>query len=113
MVNPGNRRSARFNFTANTANPVVSGLNPASPPKFVGNQSVQVLGNFFQANLTVDVFNSSGTKIGTLSGSGQIQNVTLTSFTMVINLGGTAATFGIEVVNPNGRRSTRFTFSTI
>ncbi|MBZ5490683.1 MAG: hypothetical protein LAO76_07105, partial [Acidobacteriia bacterium] len=67
-------------------------------------------GSNFQAGLTVDVFNG-GTKVGTLSGT-QIQNVTANSFTMVIDLGSTAGTFGIEVVNPGGTRSTRFLFST-
>ena len=76
------------------------------------NQNVQVFGNNFQGGLIVDVFNGSGTKVGTLSGSGQIQNVTATSFTMVIFLGSAAGSFGIEVVNPNGVRSSRFTFST-
>ncbi|MBZ5490684.1 MAG: hypothetical protein LAO76_07110, partial [Acidobacteriia bacterium] len=67
-----------------------------------------------EPGLTVDVFNSAGTKLGTLSGT-QILNLTSpdqTSFTMVINLGATAGTFGIEVINPGGARSTRFIFST-
>jgi hypothetical protein len=78
---------------------------------FNGNQNVAVFGSNFQSGLIVDVFNSSGTKVGTLSGS-QVLSVTPTSFTMVISLGSSPATFGIEVVNPSGARSTRFNFST-
>jgi hypothetical protein len=70
-----------------------------------------VFGSNFQSGLHVDVFNSGGTLIGTLSGS-QILNVTPNSFTMVINLGSSPGTFGIEAVNPSGGRSSRFTFST-
>ena len=91
--------------------PTVSSINPSSPPVVNGNQNVGVNGNYFQPNLTVDVFNNGGSKIGTLSGS-QIQNVAATSFTMVVNLGASAGSFGIEVVNPDGKRSGRFTFST-
>ena len=111
VVNPDGGRSARFTFSAIAPNPSLSSISPNPVPVFNGNQNVQVFGSNFQFNLTVDVFNSGGTKIGTLSGS-QILNVTPTSFTMVINLGSSAGTFGIEVVNPNGGRSTRFTFST-
>jgi hypothetical protein len=111
VVNPDSTRSSRFTFSTTANNPSVSSISPNPVPVFNGNQSVQVFGSSFQSGLTVDVFNSSGTKVGTLSGSGQIQNVSPSSFTMVINLGGSAGTFGIEVVNPNGGRSSRFTFS--
>jgi len=112
VVNPNGARSARFTFSAVAPNPTVNSINPNPIPTFNANQSVQVNGGSFQSGLTVDVFNSSGTKIGTLSGSAQIQSVTPTSFTMVVSLGSSAGTFGFEVVNPNGGRSSRFTFST-
>jgi hypothetical protein len=111
VVNPDGGRSARFSFTTIAPNPIVSSISPNPAPVFNGNQDEQVFGSNFQFNLTVDVFNSSGTKVGMLSGS-QILNVTPTSFTMVVNLGSIASTFGIEVVNPNGGRSARFNFST-
>jgi len=110
VVNPGGARSSRFTFSTTAFNPTVSSISPNPVPVFSGNQNVAVNGANYQSGLTVDVFNSSGTKIGTLSGT-QILNVTPTSFTMVINLGSSAGTFGIEVVNPNGGRSSRFTFS--
>jgi hypothetical protein len=112
VVNPSGARSSRFNFSTQPVNPSVNSLNPNPIPTFNANQDVQVSGSNFQSGLTVDVFNSSGTKVGTLSGS-QIKNVTTTSFTMVIFLGSSAGTFGMEVVNPNGARSSRFSFSTI
>ncbi len=111
VVNPDSTRSSRFTFSTTANNPSVSSISPNPVPVFNGNQTVQVFGGSFQSGLTVDVFNSSGTKVGTLSGSGQIQSVSPSSFTMVINLGGSASSFGIEVVNPNGGRSSRFTFS--
>jgi hypothetical protein len=111
VVNPDGRRSSRFPFSTVAPNPSISSISPSSPPVFSGNQNVQVFGSNFQSGLRVDVFNSGGSLIGTLSGS-QILSVTRTSFTMVINLGGSPGTFGIEVVNPSGGRSSRLTFST-
>jgi murein DD-endopeptidase MepM/ murein hydrolase activator NlpD len=111
VVNPDGGRSSRFTFSTTAANPSVSSISPNPPPVVNGNQNVAVNGSSFQFGLIVDVFNSSGTKVGTLSGT-QILNVKPSSFTMVINLGSTAGTFGMEVVNPNGGRSPRFTFST-
>jgi hypothetical protein len=111
VINPDSRRSSRFTFSTIAPNPSISSISPNPVPVFNGNQNVQVNGSNFQFNLTVDVFNSSGTKIGTLSGS-QILNVTPNSFTMVVNLGGAPSTFGIEVINANGGRSSRFSFST-
>lgn len=114
VVNPSGARSTRFFFSTASVTATISSLSPASPPVFNGNQNVQVNGIGFEPGLTVDVFNSAGTKLGTLSGT-QILNLTSpdqTSFTMVINLGATAGTFGIEVVNPGGARSARFILST-
>jgi hypothetical protein len=111
VVNPNGGRSSRFTFSTTTPNPTVSSISPNPVPVFNGNQNVQVFGTNFQSGLIVDVFNSSGIKVGTLSGS-QVLNVTPTSFTMVISLGNTPASFGIEVLNPSGRRSARFSFST-
>jgi hypothetical protein len=91
--------------------PIITAIDPSSPPVVNGNQNVDVLGSNFQANLMVDVFNSGGVKIGTLSGT-QILNVTPSSFTMVVNLGNGPGTFGVEVINPDGKRSSRWTFST-
>ena len=90
--------------------PTVSGINPASPTATVGNQSVGVSGINFQTGLTVDVF-YNGNLVGTLSGSTQVQNVTPTSFTMVIDFNGNPGSYGIEVVNPGSKRSTRFNFT--
>jgi hypothetical protein len=113
VVNPDGRRSNRHVFgTTAAAPPSISGLNPASPPVFNGNQSIGVLGSGFQAGLIVEVYNGSSVKIATLSGT-QIQNVTNGGFTMIANLGSTPGTFGIEVVNPDGQRSNRRVFSTV
>lgn len=111
VVNPDGGRSQRFGFSTTAPAPSVSSLNPTPVPVVNADQSVQVSGNNFQFNLTVDVFNSGGTKLATLSGT-QVLGVTPTSFTMKVNLGSAPGSFGIEVVNPSGGRSSRFTFST-
>src|SRR6266403_4490468 len=88
-INPGNKRSSRFTFTANAPvapTPSVSGINPPTPTATGSNQQVTVNGSNFVSGLTVDVFNGSGTLIGNLSGT-QIQNLSAGSFTMLINLG--------------------------
>ncbi len=76
-------------------------------PATVNTQNVQVSGSGFQAGLTVDVFNASG-QIGTLSGSQQISYVSAGAFTMMTNLFSAAGSYGIEVVNPDGGRSSRY-----
>lgn len=72
--------------------PSVSGINPPSPVAMGSDEVVTVNGSNFQAGLTVDVFNGSGSLIRSLSGS-QIRCVTANSFAMLINLssGGTSA----------------------
>ena len=109
VVNPNGGRSPRFTFSAATLTPTVSSINPASPPASGKDEPVQVNGSNFQSTFTVEVFNSGGVKIATLTGA-QIQNPTAASFTALMNLGTTASSFGIEVVNQSGKRSARFTF---
>jgi pimeloyl-ACP methyl ester carboxylesterase len=71
---------------------------------------VQVFGSNFQANLTVTVFFPNG-GTGSLSGSGQIQNVTSNSFTMVIDFNNNPGSYSIRVNNPNGKQSSNFGFT--
>src|SRR5947207_625058 len=90
--------------------PAVSGVNPASPTATVGNQNVQVFGANFQDGLTVDVFDAGGELVTNQSGM-QILNVTVSSFTVVVNFDGNAGSYGIEVINPANQRSSRFSFT--
>lgn len=110
VVNPDGKRSARFTFSTVAQNPTVSSFDPASPPVVNGNQNMGVVGSNFQSGLTVDVYNAAGSKLGTSAAAGAQRNGD--HLTMVVNLGGSAGSFGIEVVNPDGKRSPRFTFST-
>ena len=66
-----------------------------------------VFGDGFQGGLTVTVTWAGGG--ATLSGS-QIQNVTTTSFRMIITLG-SPGQYTIRVNNPDGRQSNSFTFT--
>jgi hypothetical protein len=110
---PGGPRSraALIQASGSSVYPAVTGIVPTNPPVVNGNQNIDVGGNYFQPGLTVDFYNASGVKIATLSGT-QVVNVTTTAFTMVVNLGSSPGTFGFEVVNPDGKRSARFAFST-
>jgi pimeloyl-ACP methyl ester carboxylesterase len=107
--NPNGNQSNIFNFTTQVAPPAITSVSPSSPCVRTGDQSVVVNGSSFQSGLTVSVtFPNGGT--GTLSGS-QIQNVTATSFTMIITLAD-PGTYSIRVINPSGAQSSPFTFST-
>jgi hypothetical protein len=92
-------------------NPVVTGIAPSIVPVSGENQAVQVTGANFQPNLSVDVFSANGTKLGSLSGTLQITHVTPMSFTMMVNLFTVEGRYGIEVVNPDGGRSSRYVLS--
>jgi DUF971 family protein len=107
--NPDGGQSNTFNFTTQAATPSISSISPSTPTRSSSNQNVQVFGSNFQSGLTVTVFIPGGST-STLSGS-QIQNVTSSSFTMVITLN-VAGTYGIRVNNPDGTQSNTFNFTT-
>jgi hypothetical protein len=106
--NPDGGQSNTFNFTTQAATPSISSISPSTPTRSGSNQNVQVSGSNFQSGLTVTVFIPGG-GTATLSGS-QIQNVTSSSFTMVITLN-VAGTYGIRVNNPDGTQSNTFNFT--
>ena len=97
--NPDGGQSNTFSFTVGSG-PLISSVSPPSPVASVSNQNIPVFGSGFQPNLSVSVTFPNGTST-TLSGPGQIQNVTPTSFTMVTTLNATG-TWRIRVNNPNG-----------
>lgn len=106
--NPNGDQSNTFNFSTTTgpAPTVTSVQSPllASPV----DQNVNVTGTNFVAGLTVTLtFPGGGT--GILSGT-QIQNVTPTSFTMRVTLGGAGA-WSMRVNNPSGAQSSPFGFT--
>ncbi len=112
VTNPDGRISntASFNVVPPAVKPIVSSISPSSPS--IGRQSLQVFGGNFQTNLTVDFYDADGMRIGVLSGSEQIQVLASNSFTMVVDLGNEAGNFGFEVINPDGQRSSKFSFRT-
>src|SRR5688572_3889950 len=89
--------------------PFISGISPSTPHAGPSNQNVTVFGGNFRANLTVTVTWTGGG--ATLSGT-QIQNVTNSSFVMVITLGGPGS-YTIRVNNSDGTQSGNFTFTSI
>ena len=91
------------------ATPVINSIAPSSPAATVGNQNVIVSGGNFQQGLTATATFPNG-QTGTLSGT-QIQNVTPTSFVMVIDFNGNPGNYSIRVNNPNGAQSNAFGFS--
>lgn len=88
--------------------PIVQGTQPSPLQATANTQTVQVNGTSFQPGLSVDVFNAQGTQIGSLSGTQQLASITPTSFSMISNLFTTSGEYGIEVVNPDGGRSSRY-----
>jgi hypothetical protein len=108
--NPSGAQSSNFPYATQNCNPVINSISPASPTVSNSNQNVNVSGSNFQSGLTVTVFFPNNGGSTTLSGS-QIQNVTSTSFTMVITLN-IVGNYGIRVNNPNGNQSNIFNFNT-
>jgi len=106
--NPNSTQSNTFNFQTQYCVTITS-IDPSSPPVSNNNQNVGVNGSGFSSGLTVTVFLPGG-GTSTLSGS-QIQNVTSSSFTMVITLN-VLGQYGIRVNNPNGNQSNLFSFNT-
>ena len=109
VINPGNKRSARYTFTVQASTPQISYISPSTPSKTAGNQNVWVYGSGFQQGLTVTVFFPGGGS-GLLSGT-QIQNVSATSFMMVINFNNNSGPYSIRVNNPSGPASATFPFN--
>ncbi|MFN0141780.1 MAG: FG-GAP-like repeat-containing protein, partial [Pyrinomonadaceae bacterium] len=106
--NPNGTQSPTFNFSTQFCVTITS-ITPPSPPVSNNNQNVNVNGSGFTAGLTVTVFFPGGGSTN-LSGS-QIQNLTSTSFTMVVTLN-VLGQYGIRVNNPNGNQSNIFNFNT-
>src|SRR5258705_3686438 len=110
VSNPDGGQSNTFSFTATAAAPAISSISPANPTHSGSNQTVTVLGSNFQAGLTVSVTFPGGGGT-TLSGS-QIQNVTSTSFQMIITFG-SSGLWGIRSNNPGGQSSSNFSFNVL
>src|SRR5262249_30390169 len=89
------------------SNPQITSISPATPTANGSNQTVTVDGSQFQSGLTVSVTFPGGSS--TLSGT-QIQNVTASSFQMII-LVGTTGSYTIRVNNPDGGTSNVFSFN--
>jgi pimeloyl-ACP methyl ester carboxylesterase len=107
--NPNGTTSSNFEFNTQAAAPSISNISPTTPCVRNVDQSVSVSGNNFVSGLTVSVTFPNG-QTGNLSGT-QIQNVTSTSFTMIITLAD-PGNYSIRVVNPNGSQSGAFTIPT-
>ena len=96
-------------ITIQKITPSVSRISPTSPSKKAGNQAVSVYGSNFQSGLTVTVVFPNGSR-STLSGTGQIQAVSSTGFTMIVNFNNNAGLYSIIVNNPGGTGSNAFSF---
>ncbi len=109
--NPDNQLSAAFPFTVANGGPApfITLMNPVSPTATGADQYVTVTGGNFQNGLKVNATFPSG-GIATLQGTGQIQNVTATSFKLKITLN-TEGAWKIRVVNPDNTQSSQFAFS--
>jgi hypothetical protein len=89
--------------------PQISSISPPTPTASSQNQTVNVYGSGFQANLTVTVFfpNNGGSSVLKVVGI-----ITSNGFPMTIGLNG-PGTWGIQVNNPDGVVSNQFNFVVI
>jgi hypothetical protein len=107
--NPDNGQSNVFGFTVGSPQsaPSISSISPSNPTTSNSNQTV-LFGSQFQAGLTVTVgFPGGG---GTTLSGAQIQNVSASSFQMIITFG-TSGSWSIKVNNPGGQQSNTFGFT--
>ncbi len=108
--NPDGGQSGLFSFMVQVAGqlPIISSINPVSPMSKNSDQNVIVTGNNFTPGLVVNVNFPNGGQ-ARLQGTGQIQNVTTTSFLMRITVNGEGS-WSIRVINSNGAQSNSFNF---
>jgi pimeloyl-ACP methyl ester carboxylesterase len=107
--NSSGEQSSQFSFNVVSAQtPSISSVSPSSPTVSSSDQNVQVTGSNFQNGMTVTIFFPGGGNT-TLSGT-QLQNITLTSFRMIVTLN-IVGTYGIRINNPSGLQSVTFNFS--
>lgn len=111
LVNPPNLRSGRYAIPVYSPTlPFIDTIYPAAPVASIGPQTITVNGVQFQPGLSLSVFYGSQ-PLGTFSGP-QLANFSATSFSFVMDFIGNSGMYGLEVLNPDGQRSPRFTFST-
>jgi subtilase family serine protease len=89
--------------------PKITSISPAAPNSSSNTQTVTVSGSGFQSGLSVTVTPPAGAN-STLQGAGQIQNVALNSFQMVVALNA-AGTWKIQVTNSSQKVSNVFSFT--
>lgn len=92
--------------------PVIESIVPGRPVDIIGDQPIEVRGRHFQDGLKLKVeFPSGGSN--ELSGAQiQKQEGKDTSFNILFDLNGNPGTYALQVLNPDGQVSPRFTFET-
>lgn len=90
--------------------PVIESIVPNRPVDIIGDQPIEVRGRYFQDGLKLKVeFPNGGSN--ELSGAQiQKQEGRATSFNILFDLNGNPGTYALQVLNPDGRASPRFTF---
>lgn len=114
--NPDAQQSNTVGFTVTSSQPPpplpltpsISSISPVTPFASPIQQTVAVSGTNFQAGLTVSVRPRAGSMLSGI----QIQNVTSTSFQMIITLAD-AIDYTLLVINPGGLESNAFGFGAI
>jgi hypothetical protein len=116
VVNAANQVSNRLVFTVLPLGPptvtgILSYITSKAPVATKGIQFLSVTGTNFQTPLSADIF-YSGNRIATLSSSAALQITVYRPdlFQMEFDFQGNAGAYGVEVVGPDGSRSTRFDF---
>ena len=103
VTNPGSAPSSAANLTVSApAAPVISSLSPSTMTASSANQFLTINGSGFQPGLTVNLA-AGGTTVP-YTGSA-ITNLTATQIQVLVNVGTTARTWTVQVVNPSAGSS--------
>ncbi|HEY3382541.1 MAG TPA: hypothetical protein VGK32_12275 [Vicinamibacterales bacterium] len=110
VTNPASLPSPPVTLTAAPATsprPAVVGISPGTPTQGTASQKIYVGGSQFHPGLTVELTGPGGTST---VGGGNVQNVTATTFQVVVTLA-EAGSWSLRVVNPGSQASEPFAFT--
>lgn len=100
VVNPDGKTSATSNLSVTAPAPTITALSPSSLTGSTANQTVTITGTGFQSGAKINLTYSGGT-VSSLSAA----TLTATAITVAVNVGTTARTWTLQVVNSDGKSS--------
>ncbi len=100
VANPDGKTSSTSNLTVTAPAPTITTLSPTSLTGSTANQNVTINGTFFQSGAKVKLTYTGGA-VTQLTPTTQ----TATAITVAVNVGTTARTWTLQVLNPDGKTS--------